>query len=64
MKQMKLTNLELTELIKANYNYSDSTDFYNIQDILMMIDKLLKRDDVDRKRLLDLLKTIETNKEL
>lgn len=58
---MKLTNLELTEFIKANYNYSDSTDFYNIQDILMMIDKLLKRDDVDRKKLLDLLKAVDAN---
>lgn len=58
---MKLTNLELTELIKANYNYEGSEDFYNIQDILMLIDKLLKRDDVDRSKLLELLKAIDAN---
>lgn len=58
---MKLTSLELTELIKGNYDYSDSKDFYTIQDILLVIDKLLKRDDVDREKLLNLLERVEAN---
>lgn len=61
MIQMKLTSLELTELIKGNYDYSDSKDFYTIQDILLVIDKLLKRDDVDREKLLNLLERVEAN---
>lgn len=56
---MKLTNLELTEIIKANYSYNSSTDFYHVQDILTLTDKLLKRDDIDRGKLLDLLQEVE-----
>lgn len=58
---MKLTSIELTELIKANYSYDDSKEFYKIQDIIMMTDKLLKRDDIDRGKLLELLKEVEAN---
>lgn len=58
---MKLNSIELTEMIKANYEYEDSKEYYEIQDILMTIDKLLKRDDIDREKLLNLLERVEAN---
>ena len=56
---MKKNPIELTEFIKENYSYGSSEDFYNIQDILLMTDKLLSRNYLDRGKLLETLKEVE-----
>ena len=56
-----MNQMKLTEFIKANYSYDDSKDYYYIQDIITLTDKLLKRDDIDHEKLLELLKGVEAN---
>ena len=58
---MKLNSVELTEFIKENYSYHDSTEFYQIQDILLLTDKLLKNKNIDKSKLLEALKEVEAN---
>lgn len=59
MQLNKMNPIELTEFIKANYDYGTSEDFYIIQDILLMTDKLLSRNYLDRGKLLETLKEVE-----
>lgn len=59
MKLNKMNPIELTEFIKANYDYGSSEDFYNVQDIIKMTDKLLSRNYLDRNKLLETLKEVE-----
>ena len=61
MKLNKMNPIELTEFIKANYDYGSTEDFYNVQDILLMTDKLLSRNYLDRNKLLETLKDVETS---
>ena len=55
--------MKLTEFIKENYSYDDTKDFYHVQDILLMVDWLLKRDDLDRGKLLEQLEEVKHTKE-
>ena len=61
MKLSKMNPIELTEFIKANYDYGSTEDFYNVQDIILMTDKLLSRNYLDRGKLLETLKDVETS---
>ena len=61
MKLNKMNPIELTEFIKTNYDYGSTEDFYNVQDILLMTDKLLSRNYLDRNKLLETLKDVETS---
>ena len=59
MKLNKMNPIELTEFIKENYDYGSTEDFYNVQDIILMTDKLLSRNYLDRNKLLETLKEVE-----
>lgn len=61
MKLNKMNPIELTEFIKENYDYGSTEDFYNVQDIIKMTDKLLSRNYLDRGKLLETLKEVETS---
>lgn len=56
---MKSNSLELTEFIKENYPYNSSQDFYNIKDIILLTDYLLKNDSLKRGDLLEMLEELK-----
>ena len=60
MKLNKMNPIELTELIKENYSYNGTDEFYNVQDIINITDALLRNETVNKEKLLNEFKALET----
>ena len=60
MQLNKMNPIELTELIKENYSYNGTDEFYNVQDIINITDALLRNETVNKEKLLNEFKALET----